>query len=396
MKSIKAVIAGKVYSPSHEITDAVVLIEGSRITRVGPRSKVKVPRGAEVLDHRKLTLVPGFIDVHIHGACGNDFMDGTIQSVTSAAKFLARKGTTSFLASTVTAGVDNTFKAIRALSEAIRTQHLPGESGQEQPPAAELLGIHFEGPFLNAKRPGAQPAEHVQPPSVELLRKFIDAADGHGMAITLAPEVEGAMALLKYARRRGVRVAIGHSDATVEEAERALDAGATHATHTFNAMRPFNHRDPGIIGAVLADDRVLAELICDGVHVHPGAVRLLAKSKGLEHILLISDGGPGTGRPDGNYRIHNFDVTIVDGVCRNLEGHLAGSTTTLDAELRNLAKFTGSSYADVLPCATKNPARLLGLEKRKGVIAPGADADMVALDAKYRVVQTYVRGRPVL
>ena len=396
MRNITSVIAEKVYTPSHEIADAVVLIEDGRITRVGPRSKVKVPRGAEVVDHGKLTLVPGFIDVHIHGAFGNDFMDGTSQSLISGARFLARKGTTSFLASTVTAGVDNTFKAIRALAEAARIQHLAAENGDDQPPGAELLGIHFEGPFLCAKRLGAQPAEHVQPPSVDLLRKFLDVADGHGVAITLAPEVEGAMPILKYARRRGLKVAIGHSDATVEEAERALAAGATHATHTFNAMRPFSHRDPGIIGAVLADDRVLAELICDGVHVHPGAVRVLAKSKGLDHILLISDGGPGTGMPDGNYRIHNFDVTIADGVCRNLEGHLAGSTTTLDAELRNLAKFTGRSYAEVLPCATLNPARLLGLEKRKGVIAPGADADLVALDAKYRVVQTYVRGRPVL
>jgi N-acetylglucosamine-6-phosphate deacetylase len=228
------------------------------------------------------------------------------------------------------------------------------------------------------------------------LRKFLDAAKGYGRIITLAPEVEGALPLLKYARRRGLRVSIGHSDATLEEAERAVDAGATHATHVFNAMRPFSHRDPGIIGAVLTDDRVLAELICDGIHVHPRAVQLLARAKGLDRLLLISDGGPGTGMPDGNYRICEFDVAIVDGVCRDQQGNLAGSTVTLDAELRNLMKYTGHSYAEVLPCATSNPARLLDLEKRKGVIAPGADADLVALDAEYRVVQTYVAGRPVL
>jgi len=395
MKHLKAVLAGKIYTPLQEIVGGVVLIEGTRITRVGPKGKVKVPRGAEVVDHREQTIVPGFIDVHIHGAAGNDFMDGSPQAVSSAAKYLARKGTTSFVASTVTASVDATLTAVRALAEAIRAQRISGEQ-QDQPPAAEILGIHFEGPFLNGKRRGAQPAAHIQPPSVQLLREFLDAAKGNGRIITLAPEVEGALPLLKYARRRGLRVSIGHSDATLEEAERALDAGATHATHVFNAMRPFSHRDPGIIGAVLTDDRVLAELVCDGIHVHPRAVQLLARAKGLDRLLLISDGGPGTGMPDGNYRIYEFDVTIVDGVCRDQQGNLAGSTVTLDAELRNLMKYTGHSYAEVLPCATSNPARLLGLEKRKGVIAPGADADLVALDAEYRVVQTYVAGRPVL
>jgi N-acetylglucosamine-6-phosphate deacetylase len=160
-------------------------------------------------------------------------------------------------------------------------------------------------------------------------------------------------------------------------------------------MRPFTHRDPGIIGAVLTDDRVCAELVCDGVHVHPGAVRLLVQSKGLDHMVLVSDGGTGTGMPDGEYRISKFAVSIKDGVCRNRQGNLAGSTVTLDLELRNLMKYSGYPYARVLQCATLNPARVLGLEKHKGLIAPGADADLVALDAEYRVVQTYVRGRPV-
>ena len=395
MGNLKAVIAGKIYTPLQEIVAGVVLMEGARIVRVGPKSKVKVPRGAEVLDHRGHIIVPGFIDVHTHGAAGHDLMEGTSQAVSSVANFLARKGTTSFVATTVTAGLEDTLTAVRNLAEAIRAQRLEAQQ-PDQPPSSEILGIHFEGPFLNGKRRGAQPADQIQPPSVELLQKLLDAAEGSGGVITLAPELEGALPLLKYARRRGLRVSIGHSDATLEEAERALDAGATQATHVFNAMRPFNHRDPGIIGAVLTNDRVFAELICDGIHVHPGAVRLLAKSKGLDRVLLVSDSGPGTGMPDGNYRIHKFDVTIVDGVCRDQQGNLAGSTVTLETELRNLMRFTGQPYAKVLPCATLNPARQLGLEKRKGVIAPGADADLVALDAAYRVVRTYVRGRSVL
>jgi N-acetylglucosamine-6-phosphate deacetylase len=395
MKKLKAVFAGKIYTPLQEIVGGVVLIEGTRIVRVGPKSKVKVPRGAEVLDHREHTIVPGFIDVHTHGTAGHDLMEGTSQAVSSVANFLARKGTNSFVATTVTAGLEDTLTAVGNLAKAIRAQRLVAQQ-PDQPPSSEILGIHFEGPFLNGKRRGAQPADQIQPPSVELLQKLLVAAEGNGRVITLAPELEGALPLLKYARRRGLRVSIGHSDATLEEAERALDAGATQATHVFNAMRPFNHRDPGIIGAVLTDDRVFAELICDGIHVHPGAVRLLAKSKGLDRVLLVSDSGPGTGMPDGNYRIHKFDVTIVDGVCRDQQGNLAGSTVTLETELRNLMRFTGQPYAKVLPCATLNPARQLGLEKRKGVIAPGADADLVALDAAYHVVQAYVRGRSVL
>ncbi len=394
MKHLKAVFAGKIYTPLQEIVGGVVLIEGTRIARVGPKGKVKVPRGTEVVDHREQTIVPGFIDVHIHGAAGHDLMEGTSQAVSSVANFLARQGTTSFVATTVTASLDDTLLAVRNLAEAIRAQRLAARRG-DQPPSSEILGIHFEGPFLNVKRRGAQPATHIQLPSVNLLRKLLDAAQGSGLILAQAPELEGALPLLKYARRRRLTVSIGHSDASFEEAERAVDAGATQATHVFNAMRPFNHRDPGIIGAVLTDDRVFAELICDGIHVHPRAVQLLARAKGLEHLLLISDGGPGVGMPDGNYRIYEFDVTIVDGVCRDQQGNLAGSTVTLETELRNLMRYTGQPYAKVLPCATLNPARQLGLEKRKGLIAPGADADLVALDAEYRVVQTYVGGRPV-
>jgi N-acetylglucosamine-6-phosphate deacetylase len=197
-------------------------------------------------------------------------------------------------------------------------------------------------------------------------------------------------------RSRGLRIGIGHSNATHEEAERAIAAGATHAVHMFNAMRPFLHRDSGIIGAVLTDNRVTAELICDGIHVEVPAIQLLVKAKGIERVVLVSDSSSGAGMPDGNYRLGNFTVHVAGGVCRTVEGNLAGSTVTLDAALRNLANFTGLSYRQCLPCATLNPARILDLEKTKGVIAPGADADLVILDPSHYVTQTYVRGRPVL
>ncbi|HUU14501.1 MAG TPA: amidohydrolase family protein, partial [Terriglobia bacterium] len=213
---------------------------------------------------------------------------------------------------------------------------------------------------------------------------------------TLAPELEGVLAVLEYVRGRGVRIGIGHSNATYEEAARAIAAGATHAVHIYNAMRAFAHRDSGIIGAVLTDDRVSAELICDGVHVEIPAIQLLVRSKGIERIVLVSDSSSGAGMPDGDYRLGNFTVHVAGGVCRTVEGNLAGSTITLDAATRNLASFTGLSYQECLACATLNPARILGMEKQKGVIAPGAEADLAILDQNYHVTQTYVRGQPVL
>jgi N-acetylglucosamine-6-phosphate deacetylase len=395
MRHLRALLAGTIYTPLHEISEGVVLIKGTRIVLVGPIGKVKVPYGTQVMDHRDEIIAPGFIDLHIHGAAGHDLMEGTSQAVSSVAKFLARRGTTSFVATTVTASLEDTLSAVRMMARAIRAQHSFAQR-RDRPVGAEILGIHFEGPFLSRKRRGAQPAPYLRLPSVRLLRRLLDEAKGNGRILTLAPELKGALPLLEYAHRRGLRVSIGHSDASLEEAERAINAGATHATHVFNAMRPFTHRDPGILGAVLTDDRVYAELVCDGIHVHPGAVRLLVQSKGLDHVVLVSDGGTGTGMPDGKYRLSKFAVSIIGGVCRNRHGNLAGSTVTLDVELRNLMKYSGHPYARVLPCATLIPARLLGLEKHKGLIAPGADADLVALDSEYRVVQTYVRGRPVL
>ncbi len=395
MKAPKAILAGTIYTPTKAIENGVILIEGHRIAKVGPREQIKVPAGATAIDNQDRTIVPGFIDMHIHGAAGHDLMEGTPEAVSAVASYLARHGTTSYLATTVTASLERTLHAARGLGEIIRASQ-SSHGASDKIAGAQPVGIHFEGPFLNVKKRGAHPASQIQKPSTETLTRFLDAAGNAARVLTLAPELDGALAVLEYARSRGLRIAIGHSNATYEETERAIAAGATHAVHFYNAMRPFAHRDSGIIGAVLTDDRVSAELICDGVHVEPTAIRLLMRSKGVERVILVSDSLSGAGMPDGNYRLGNFTVHVAGGVCRTIEGNLAGSTITLDAALRNLASFTGLSYQECLPCATLNPARILGLEKQKGVIAPGADADLAILDKNYYVTQTYVRGRPVL
>ncbi|PYV14418.1 MAG: N-acetylglucosamine-6-phosphate deacetylase, partial [Acidobacteria bacterium] len=347
MIAATVILAGKIFTPNEEISDGAILIQGHRIASVGPRSEIKTPTGVTVLDYRDRMLVPGFIDIHIHGAAGHDLMEGTAESVSAVAAYLARQGTTAFLATTVTAKMDRTLRAIEGLAKIITTaQSSRGRSGQ--PVGAELLGLHFEGPFLSGKARGAHPAAHLRKPSVEVFAHMLDQAQGTARILTLAPELEGAL---------------------------DLDAGATHAVHCFNAMRPFSHHDPGILGAALTDDRLSAELIADGIHVEPPAVRLLVRSKGLERIILVSDGVSGASMPDGIYRVGTSTVRVAGGVCRTKEGKLAGGTTPLREAIHNLAQPTGASFAACLPCATLNPARILGLEGRKGVIAPGADAD---------------------
>ncbi|MCJ7503159.1 MAG: N-acetylglucosamine-6-phosphate deacetylase [Acidobacteriia bacterium] len=395
MKTTKAILAGIIYTPSDVIENGVILIAGHRIAKVGPREQVKIPAGTTVIDNQDRLIVPGFIDMHIHGAAGHDLMEATTEAVSAVASYLARHGTTAYLATTVTASLDRTLHAARGLGEIIRASQ-SSHGASDKIAGAQPLGIHLEGPFLNAKKRGAHPVSQLRKPSVEIAERILDAADDTARIFTLAPELEGALTVLEYVRSRGLRVGIGHSNATFEEAERAIAAGATHAVHVYNAMRPFMHRDSGIIGAVLTDNRVTAELICDGVHVEIPAIQLLVKAKGIERVILVSDSSSGAGMPDGNYRLGNFTVHVAGGVCRTVEGNLAGSTITLDAALRNLASFTGLSYQQCLPCATLNPARILGLEEQKGVIAAGADADLAILDRNHYVTQTYVRGRPAL
>jgi len=395
MGALKAIVAGTIYTPIEAIPNGVILIDGTRITEVGPKDEIRIPPGAKVVDNSDRVVVPGFIDMHIHGAAGHDLMEGTLEAVAAVGTYLARHGTTAYLATTVTASLDCVLHAGKTLGEIIRASQA-SPAATDKVARAEPLGIHYEGPFLNVKKRGAHPASQIQKPSTETLTKMLDSAGGTARVVALAPEVEGALAVLELGRSRGLRIGIGHSNATFEEAERAIAAGATHAVHVYNAMRPFQHRDSGIIGAVLVDDRISAELICDGVHVEPSAIRLLVKAKGVERLILVSDSVSGAGMPDGDYRLGNFTVHVAGGVCRTVEGNLAGSTLTLDAALRNLSSFTGLTYEQCLPCATLNPARLLGIDKQKGVIAAGADADLAILDQKHYVTQTYVRGRPVL
>ena len=389
-----AILAGTILTPIGEITGGTILIEAGRIVELGPASKVKIPAGATLIDHQDRIVTPGFIDMHIHGAAGHDFMEATPAAIAEVGKFLARHGTTSYVATTVTASAEKVAAAAQGLGEIVRAYRSSDHTSG--PVTAEPLGVHFEGPFLNVIRRGAHPEADIQKPNLESLKKFIEAAGGTARVLALAPEMDEGLKVLDYARSQGVRVGIGHSNATFEEAERGIAAGATHAVHVYNAMRPFSHRDVGIIGAALTDDRLSVELICDGLHVEPAAVRLAAKAKGMSRIILITDSLSATGMPDGRYQLGLFTINMVNGVCRTEDGALAGSSIVLAQAVRNLSKFTGLSFKDCLTCATLNPARLLGVENQKGVLAVGNDADLAVLDKNFVVRQAYVGGRAAI
>lgn len=372
-------------TPTAEIPDAGILMRDGAIEAIGSRESMSLPAGAREISATDKTAVPGFVDVHIHGAGGHDVMEGSAEALSAVARTVARHGTTSFLATTVTASTQDTCRSVEGIARYIALQY------ESQEPLAEVLGIHFEGPFISAARRGVHPPGQIKLPSAELLEKFLHAAAGHARILTLAPELPGAMPCIDAARRAGLVVAMGHTDATYEQARAAIAHGVRHAVHVYNAMRPFSHRDSGVIGAVLTSPEVSAELIADGVHVEEAAMRLLLQAKGAERVILVSDGISATGMPDGKHTLGNFEVTVTGGVCRNAEGKLAGSTLTLDRALRNIVAL-GTPLADAVRMLTLNPASLLGIEFKKGALRTGADADIVLLDEALDIAGVWTRG----
>jgi N-acetylglucosamine-6-phosphate deacetylase len=380
--------AARALTPSAEIPSAGILVRDGVIEAIGPREEMSLPAGAQEISAVDRTAIPGFVDVHIHGAGGHDVMEGTDEAMTAVAQTLARHGTTSFVATTVTANPDDTCRSAEGIARFIAQQLKTDEA------RAEVLGVHYEGPFLNKARRGVHPSESLQLPSTELLQRLLQAASGNARILTLAPELPGAVPCIEAARSAGLVVAMGHTDATYEETRAAISRGVRHAVHVYNAMRPFSHRDSGVIGAVLTSTEVTAELIADGVHVEEAAMRLLLQAKGPGRVILISDGLSATGMPDGKYNLGKFEVTVLDGVCRNAEGKLAGSTLTLDRALRNVVAL-GVTLADTLRMLTTNPAKLLGVEFKKGALRIGADADILLLDQNLQLTNVWTRGIPL-
>lgn len=383
-----AIYAGAILTPHEELRDTLILVEDGKITGLGPRDEVRVPADAVHYAAGDKIVVPGFVDIHIHGAGGHDVMEGNARSLDRITSTVARHGTTSILATTVSAPFEVTCHSLQGIARHIRNREKLEDNSRR---AAEIIGIHLEGPFINKTRRGVHPSDVLARPSAQIFSEFKEAADGLIKIVTIAPELPGALELISSVASDGMVAAVGHTDADYDQARAAFAAGARHAVHFFNAMRPFTHRDPGVIAAVLTEPDMTAEVIADGVHVAGPAIQVLIGTKGFHTVLLASDGTAATGMPDGNYRLGNFEVTVKGGVCRNSEGKLAGSTLTLDRALRYIVEL-GVPLIEAVRMATLLPARRIGLAGKKGVIALGADADLVILTRDLQVEVTMTRG----
>ena len=364
----------------------LIIVDGGQISSIASTSSAEMPKDARVLDFPGATLAPSFFDVHIHGAAGHDVMEATPQALDPVGRFLASRGTGSFLVTTVTAPLDATLRALTGLARLLSN---PPKAGLARP-----IGVHLEGPFLSHDKCGVQPVEHMLEPSIGVFDRLFDAGEGHVRLMTIAPELPGAAGLIEHATKRGVRVSVGHSNATAAETNAAIAAGAVSATHTFNAMRPLDHREPGILGTVLTNDKLYAELICDGIHTAPEMVRLWWRAKGPERAILVTDAMSAAGMPDGEYTLGGFPVQVANGRAM-ARGMLAGSVLTLDRALTNFVEFTGTTVENGLRCLTTNPAVMTGMGEYAGALTVGQAANLVAVDPVGRLLGSIVGGQLV-
>jgi N-acetylglucosamine-6-phosphate deacetylase len=382
MKTI--ITAAHLITPTEWIESPLIAVDDGHISALQSRHTMEIPAGTRHLDFPDLVLAPGFIDIHIHGGAGHDVMETDEAAREKIERQLARHGVTAYLPTTVTAPQDRILHALEHLGKAVT--HSSRNIGRAVP-----VGIHLEGPFISHAKRGVHPPASLVPPSPAALDRFWQASVGTIRMMTVAPELPGAIETIAHARALGVHSSLGHSNATYAEARAGIAAGADHATHTFNAMRPLDHRDPGILGAILEDTALTADIIADGIHVDPSVIRLFLRVKGEDGAILITDAISATGMPDGTYSLGGFAVQVKGNRCE-LEGKLAGSVLTLDRAVRNVMDFAGWKLQQAVKLATLNPAKLLGIADQRGMLAPGRRADMVALTLKGEVVYTIIAG----
>ncbi|MFD8763828.1 N-acetylglucosamine-6-phosphate deacetylase [Streptomyces mirabilis] len=373
----RTVLAGaRVVLPTGVVDDGRVIVDGTRIAGSAPSS-------ARTLDLSGHWLVPGFVDLHNHGGGGASFTSGTVEEVLQGVHTHRLHGTTTLVASTVTDDMDGLAQRAGLLSEL-------AEQG-------DIAGIHFEGPFISPCRKGAHSEELLRDPDPAEVRKLIDAARGRASMVTLATELPGGIDSVRLLAEHGVIAAIGHTDATYEQTVEAIDAGATVATHLFNAMPTLGHRTPGPITALLEDERITVELINDGTHLHPAALQLAFHHAGADRVAFITDAMDAAGFGDGRYRLGPLEVEVSEGVARLVEGgSIAGSTLTLDRAFQRAVTVDRLPVEDIVAALSANPARLLGLYDRVGSLEPGKDADLVVLDAEFALKGVMRRGEWVV
>ena len=381
-------IAARRLISAHKVVDYPLLtLEGGRISSIEALTQSDHERAEATHRFPGATLVPSYIDIHVHGCAGHDVMEATPESFSTIGAYLASRGVGAYFPTTVTSPRDETLRSLAGLAAGIKQRQ------HDAPAGATPLGIHLEGPFLSHEKRGVHTEALLEAPSIALFERFWQASEGQIHLMTIAPELPGAQELIAHAAKLGVRCSMGHSDAKVCEAEAGFRAGARSATHTFNAMRALDHREPGIAAFVLDKSALFAEIICDGIHVDPIMVRLYFKAKGEDRIILVTDGMSATGMPDGTYMLGDMEVEVHDGRCTS-HGTLAGSVLTLDRGVHNFMQFTGASLNTAVGAATRNPARLMGIDDSWGALDADRTANISVLSPASEVIQTFLAGRP--
>lgn len=391
---------GAVVTPEGIIDDGTVVVRKGRIAYVGPANELPAtltePGGNEAfstaelpeMDARGRIVAPGYVDVHVHGGGHADTMNGTVEAVARIAEVHAAHGTAVMLPTTMTTSREDIVAATKAVKEAMAASAADDWKG------ARIVGMHMEGPYIHRDMVGAQHPKHVRPADMDELQEVYAILDGGLRLITLAPEVEGNLAAVRWLRDRGVAVSIGHTAATYDEALNAIEQGVNHATHSYNAMTGLHHRNPGVVGALMSDDRVYAELIADGIHVHPAAMKVLFKAKGPERLCLITDAMEAMGMPDGVYELGGQPVIMKDGECRLESGSLAGSVLSMDRAVANMVKLVGVDLVDAVRMASLTPAESVGLADTRGSLTVGKYGDVTLLDSESLLcTATLVEGR---
>ncbi|WP_129728710.1 N-acetylglucosamine-6-phosphate deacetylase [Ectobacillus funiculus] len=375
-----------VYAENHTYENGYVKVSNGRIVEVGPINEL-----IEEDTIRKITLSPGFsllpgmIDVHIHGAAGADTMDATEEALATMAAALPQEGTTSFLATTMTQTKNAIEKALTNAAQFIEEKQAAGK--------AEIVGIHLEGPFISPKRAGAQPPDHIIEPDLDLFKRWQELAKGHIKLVTLAPEEKNGLALTSYLKQTGVTASIGHSDATYQEVDEAIHAGASHVTHLFNGMRGLHHREPGVLGAALLRHELFTEIIADGIHARPEMIQLAYQQKTSKRMILITDSLRAKCLKNGTYDLGGQAVRVDDTKATLADGTLAGSILKMKDAIKNVISYTHCGLENIIEMTAVNPAKQLNIFDRKGSIAVGKDADFVIVDEHLEVVMTFCRGK---
>lgn len=374
-------INGNIVTPFEILRNSAIEIEKGIIKKIH-RNRYTVPPNSNVIDAAGMYICPGLIDIHFHGAIGKDTMDIIEDNsvIGILAHFCIEHGVTSFYPTTWSQSKERLYDLLKII-----------KSYKDNTEGAQILGVHLEGPYLNQKYRGAQSSVFIREPDKSEYTKWFNT--GVVKIITCAPEIHGSTEFISAALANGIRISVGHTNSSYENAIHAIDLGVTQATHLFNGMPGIHHRKPGVVSALLNDDRIFTQIICDGVHLHPAIISLVFKLKSPSRTILITDSTMGTGMPDGKYQCNDQIIIIENSIAKTLEGGLSGSTLTLDQSIRNLLRFTNLRLTDILQTVTSTPAQEMGLFGRKGIIQEGADADLVLFSEGFVVQKTFIKGK---